>query len=98
MIQRGGHQQKPAETREQRAFGLFRWAGTHTRQEDTDMSQGMQWDGFEGHLWKEEVNVREFIQKNYQPYDGDSSFLEGPTEATEYLWGRLHCFFRKTML
>ena len=53
------------------------------------MSQGMQWDGFEGHLWKEEVNVREFIQKNYQPYDGDSSFLEGPTEATEYLWGRL---------
>ena len=53
------------------------------------MSQGMQWDGFEGHLWKEEVNVRDFIQKNYQTYDGDSSFLEGPTEATEYLWGRL---------
>ena len=53
------------------------------------MSQGMQWDGFEGHLWKEEVNVRDFIQKNYQPYDGDSSFLEGPTEATEYLWGHL---------
>ena len=36
-----------------------------------------QWEGFEGRLWQEEVNVRDFIQKNYQPYDGDESFLEG---------------------
>ena len=40
-----------------------------------------QWEGFEGRIWKEEVNVRDFIQKNYTPYDGDESFLAGPTEA-----------------
>ena len=48
-----------------------------------------QWEGFEGRIWKEEVNVRDFIQKNYRPYDGDSSFLAGPTEATNKLWGAL---------
>ena len=46
-------------------------------------------NGFEGNLWKEEVNVRDFIQKNYKPYDGDESFLAGPTEATDKLWGIL---------
>ena len=53
------------------------------------MKNFAQWDGFEGRLWKEEVNVRDFIQKNYKPYDGDSSFLAGPTEATDKLWGEL---------
>ena len=48
-----------------------------------------QWEGFEGRLWKEEVNVRDFIQNNYTPYLGDESFLAGPTEATNKLWGRL---------
>ena len=48
-----------------------------------------QWDGFEGRLWKEEINTRDFIQKNYTPYDGDASFLAGPTEATDKLWGIL---------
>ena len=48
-----------------------------------------QWEGFEGSLWKEEVNVRDFIQKNYTVYDGDESFLAGPTEATDKLWGIL---------
>ena len=48
-----------------------------------------EWDGFTGRLWKEECNVREFITYNYTPYTGDESFLEGPTEATEKLWGRL---------
>ena len=48
-----------------------------------------QWEGFEGRIWKEEVNVRDFIQKNYTPYDGDESFLAGPTEATNKLWGAL---------
>ncbi|MBR1390679.1 MAG: formate C-acetyltransferase [Lachnospiraceae bacterium] len=48
-----------------------------------------QWNGFEGRLWKEEINVRDFIQKNYTPYDGDESFLAGPTEATDKLWGKL---------
>jgi len=48
-----------------------------------------EWDGFEGRIWKEEINLRDFIQKNYVPYEGDASFLEGPTEATNTLWGRL---------
>jgi formate C-acetyltransferase len=48
-----------------------------------------QWETFKGRLWKEEVNVRDFIQNNYTPYDGDESFLEGPTEATNTLWGKL---------
>ena len=48
-----------------------------------------QWEGFGGHLWKEEVNVRDFIQHNYTQYDGDESFLADPTEATNKLWGEL---------
>ena len=48
-----------------------------------------QWNGFKGRLSKEEVNVRDFIQNNYKPYDGDESFLAGPTEATDKLWGKL---------
>ena len=48
-----------------------------------------QWEGFEGRIWKEEVNTRDFIQNNYKPYDGDSSFLTGPTESTNKLWGAL---------
>lgn len=48
-----------------------------------------QWEGFEGRIWKEEVNVRDFIQKNYQPYDGDEAFLADATEATDKLWGAL---------
>lgn len=48
-----------------------------------------QWDGFKGVKWKEEVNVRDFIQNNYTPYDGDESFLAGTTEATDRLWGRV---------
>ena len=53
------------------------------------MVQKEQWKGFEGRLWREEVNTRDFIQKNYRPYDGDESFLAGPTEATNRLWGIL---------
>ena len=48
-----------------------------------------EWEGFNGRIWKEEVNVRDFIQNNYKPYDGDESFLAGPTEATDKLWGEL---------
>ena len=48
-----------------------------------------QWNGFDGSLWKEEVNARDFIQKNYKPYDGDEHFLAGPTDATNKLWGVL---------
>ena len=53
------------------------------------MKDWKQWDGFEGRQWKEEINVRDFIQKNYTPYDGDEFFLEGATEATDKLWGIL---------
>ena len=53
------------------------------------MKEFEQWNGFEGRLWKEEVNVRDFIQNNYTQYDGDEEFLEGPTEATNRLWGKL---------
>ena len=52
-----------------------------------NMLENEQWTGFEGRIWKEEINVRDFIQKNYKPYDGDESFLAGPTAATEKLWG-----------
>ena len=44
------------------------------------------WDGFVGGNWQKAVDVRDFIQKNYTPYDGDDSFLAGPTEATTKLW------------
>ena len=53
------------------------------------MKEFEQWDGFEGRLWKEEVNVRDFIQNNYTQYEGDEEFLAGPTEATNRLWGKL---------
>ena len=48
-----------------------------------------QWNGFTGGLWREEINVRDFIQKNYQPYEGDEAFLAAPTDATNKLWERL---------
>ena len=48
-----------------------------------------EWAGFKGNKWTDDVNVRQFIQDNYTPYDGDESFLEGPTEATDRLWGKL---------
>ena len=53
------------------------------------MKEFEQWNGFEGRLWKEEVNVRDFIQNNYTQYDGDEAFLAGPTDATNRLWGKL---------
>ena len=53
------------------------------------MIEMKEWDGFEGRLWKEEINVRQFIQDNYTPYDGDESFLAGPTDATNKLWDAL---------
>ena len=53
------------------------------------MIQNEAWNGFEGRIWKEEINVRDFIQKNYKPYDGDEEFLAGATSATEKLWSEL---------
>ena len=45
-----------------------------------------EWNGFKKGVWETEINVRDFIQKNYTPYDGDDSFLAGPTKATSELW------------
>ena len=48
-----------------------------------------EWKGFKGTHWLDDVNVRDFIQNNYTPYDGDESFLARPTEATDKLWARV---------
>lgn len=53
------------------------------------MLQKQEWEGFAGRKWKQEINVRDFIQCNYKPYDGDETFLAAPTEATDKLWGAL---------
>lgn len=45
-----------------------------------------EWNGFKSGIWEKEIDVRDFIQNNYTPYEGDSSFLEGPTENTTKLW------------
>ena len=49
----------------------------------------MCWDGFKGRKWRDDIDMRDFIQNNYTIYDGDESFLEGPTEATNKLWAEL---------
>ena len=51
-----------------------------------------EWRSFQGGAWETEVNVRDFIQKNYHPYDGDDSFLEGPTQDTTDLWDQVLTF------
>ena len=48
-----------------------------------------EWQGFNGGLWQEEINVRDFVQRNYTPYDGAEDFLAAPTEATNRLWQKL---------
>ena len=48
-----------------------------------------EWRGFKGSHWADDINVRDFIQNNYTQYDGDQSFLEGPTDATNKLWGKV---------
>ena len=50
------------------------------------MKEFREWQGFDGNIWKKEINVRDFIQTNYTPYEGDASFLTGATEATNKLW------------
>ena len=48
-----------------------------------------EWSTFNGGVWEREINVRDFIQKNYTPYDGDGAFLAGPTQATKDLWAQV---------
>ena len=54
-----------------------------------------QWNGFEKGDWENEINVRDFIQKNYTPYEGNSSFLTNPTEKTKKLWNEVLELYRK---
>ena len=53
------------------------------------MTDFEQWKGFEQGKWCDDIDTRDFIQMNYTPYDGDESFLAGPTDATNKLWGKL---------
>jgi formate C-acetyltransferase len=51
------------------------------------------WQGFRTGLWRKEINVRDFIQQNYEPYDGDDGFLAGATPRTEHIWNTLKTLF-----
>jgi formate C-acetyltransferase len=51
------------------------------------------WEGFRKGLWQKEIDVRDFIQQNYAPYEGDESFLAGATERTQGIWNRLNELF-----
>ncbi|MEU5897840.1 formate C-acetyltransferase [Streptomyces venezuelae] len=54
---------------------------------------GGAWDGFKGGLWRDAIDVRDFVQQNYTPYEGDGSFLAGPTERTSEVWRKLLSMF-----
>src|SRR6185503_11434308 len=51
------------------------------------------WEGFKTAQWQKEINVRDFIQQNYQPYEGDESFLQHATQRTKEIWARLNALF-----
>src|SRR5688500_3880587 len=52
-----------------------------------------QWEGFKSGFWQNEINVRDFIQQNYEPYEGDESFLAPATERTKKIWDQLNKLF-----
>ena len=54
-----------------------------------------QWNKFQPGDWQHEINVRDFIQRNYTPYEGDSSFLTGTTEKTKKLWDEVLVLYKK---
>ena len=59
------------------------------------MMEFNEWNGFEKGEWKRQIDVRNFIQKNYTPYEGDSSFLKGTTEKTQKLWNKVLELYKK---
>src|SRR3954454_9884555 len=63
------------------------------RYEETRANGAPPWEGFKAGLWQKEINVRDFIQQNYEPYEGDESFLASATDRTKQLWGRLNGLF-----
>ena len=65
---------------------------TAVPQSDTDATAGA-WDGFVTGPWCDGIDVRDFIQRNYTPYEGDSAFLAGPTERTTGIWAKLSAMF-----
>jgi len=67
--------------------------GTTATPETSRMESESPWRGFRGGLWLKEIDVRDFIQQNYEPYDGDESFLSGATERTRRIWGGLNRLF-----
>ena len=64
-----------------------------TRHETTAERSQHPWEEFRVGIWEKEINVRDFIQQNYVPYEGDDSFLTGATERTKKIWGRLNDLF-----
>ncbi len=56
-----------------------------------------EWNGFNHGIWEKEINVRDFIQRNYTPYDGDDEFLAGPTNATKELWDQVMDLSKKEL-
>ncbi|WP_198359735.1 hypothetical protein, partial [Streptomyces fildesensis] len=51
------------------------------------------WQGFSGRSWRDRIDVRDFIQTNYTPYEGDASFLAGPTTRTLAVWHKVSALF-----
>ncbi|MFJ5234581.1 formate C-acetyltransferase [Kitasatospora sp. NPDC088391] len=66
---------------------------TTSQQHPTASAPTGAWDGFKGGLWRDAIDVRDFIQQNYTPYEGDGSFLAGPTERTTGLWAKITALF-----
>ena len=67
-----------------------------TTAEDTaSITRADAWEGFAGDRWREEIDVRDFIQSNYPPYEGDDGFLAGPTARTTRLWEKLLELFKE---
>src|ERR1700757_2419492 len=64
-----------------------------SRVESTSGSDKSPWQGFRPGLWQKDINVRDFIQQNYTPYEGDGSFLKGATARTRRLWDKLQALF-----
>ena len=59
----------------------------------TDPKSTSSWAGFKPGLWQKEINVRDFIQQNYDPYDGDAAFLKPATDRTKKIWEKLNKLF-----
>jgi formate C-acetyltransferase len=64
-----------------------------TASQTNQVSTEAAWQGFQPGLWQTDIDVRDFIQLNYAPYDGDASFLAGPTKRTQEVWGKLTALF-----